>query len=310
MLKKSPPIMKNKLLILIILLLVVVAASLGFYKFFYKASSIPKFTVINDGTYSSCGLDAKGQAYCWENFDDNGIEIDVAKPNAAVYIKQIKQPINVKFVTISVGSTHTCALTQSGQAYCWGSNISGELGNETSSLDFFKPSLVKQPSGVQFTFISAGSLNACALDKNAQAYCWGENDYGQLGSGNLTCRDKCKPTLVQQSSNMKFKKISVGYENVCALDQTGKIYCWGNNFSGQLGTGNTKSYSIPMPIKISPKIRFVDIEAADQYCGTTDSGQLYCWGLGNKNAKNTIGTKGDATLPKLITESSANTTFE
>jgi alpha-tubulin suppressor-like RCC1 family protein len=87
--------------------------------------------------------------------------------------------------------------------------------------------------------ISAGALHACALD-SGKAYCWGFNDFGQLGDGSTA--ESLVPVAVTTSgvrAGTTLTQISAGGEQACALDSAGAAYCWGHNVLGDLGDGNT-----------------------------------------------------------------------
>src|SRR5664280_2694785 len=81
-------------------------------------------------------------------------------------------------VQIAAGSSHTCALAPSGQAYCWGLNDNGQLGDNTTT-DRQTPVAVQQ-GGVTFTSITAGYRHTCGLTGAGAAYCWGYNGHGEL----------------------------------------------------------------------------------------------------------------------------------
>jgi hypothetical protein len=85
--------------------------------------------------------------------------------------------------TISAGGAHTCAIRQSGQAVCWGSNVYGELGNGTSGDRAFSNVPVNVTGLGDAKEISAGGGHTCAIRQSGQAVCWGWNIFGQLGNG-------------------------------------------------------------------------------------------------------------------------------
>ena len=99
------------------------------------------------------------------------------------------QPVRVDaplvFRSISAGSSHTCAVTADGVAYCWGSNDSGQLGNPdthdncSEGLCSRRPQAV--PGDLRFTGISAGASHTCGVTTSGVVYCWGSNDDGQVG---------------------------------------------------------------------------------------------------------------------------------
>jgi alpha-tubulin suppressor-like RCC1 family protein len=126
----------------------------------------------------TCALDSGGQAYCW------GVNSS-AQLGDSTTVKRftpvaVKQPVGVTFTTLATGSTFTCGLTGAGQAYCWGSNQFGQIGDGTNANRRI-PTAVSQPAGVTFTTVRAQLGSACGLDTSNQTWCWGRDDYGQLG---------------------------------------------------------------------------------------------------------------------------------
>jgi alpha-tubulin suppressor-like RCC1 family protein len=95
------------------------------------------------------------------------------------------------FVTLSAGFYHTCGITTTGAAYCWGRNtpnslqesVGGQLGDGTTT-DRNTPTLVT--GGLSFKSISAGEVTTCGVTTTGVAYCWGDNEYGQLGTNSTT----------------------------------------------------------------------------------------------------------------------------
>jgi alpha-tubulin suppressor-like RCC1 family protein len=138
----------------------------------------------------SCGLATNGSAYCWGN-NSSGQLGDGSTTSRG-------QPTGVgggfAFAAISVGSNHTCAIRAGGTAFCWGSNVSGQLGDGTTAQHSdARP--VLPPSGVTFTYISAGDSHTCAVASSGVVYCWGLNANGQLGVGDLASRTTPTPVI-------------------------------------------------------------------------------------------------------------------
>ena len=118
------------------------------------------------------------------------------------------------FSQITAGDEHTCALTTTGQAYCWGANGYGQLGNN-STTDSRIPVAVQMPAGVSFQSIAAGYYHTCALTTTGQAYCWGLNNQGQLGNNSTT------------NSSIPLAVSSVGV-NVPVEQSASRLYKWNN----------------------------------------------------------------------------------
>jgi alpha-tubulin suppressor-like RCC1 family protein len=96
------------------------------------------------------------------------------------------------FMSLVAGGTHTCGLTISGAAYCWGDNLNGQLGNGTSENWSATPGPVS--GGLVFTGLIVGASHTCGITNNGVARCWGWNVTGQLGDGSTI--DRATPTVV------------------------------------------------------------------------------------------------------------------
>jgi len=141
------------------------------------------FTTISSDWKHTCALDGSGQAYCW-GLNSNAQLGDSTK-TARYTPVAARMPSGVSYAAIAAGQTSTCAVSTTGQAYCWGQGTSGQLGNG-SFVDKRLPVAVSQAAGVTFTSIKAEGMGYCALDTVGQTWCWGKNDYGQLGNNSTT----------------------------------------------------------------------------------------------------------------------------
>ena len=108
------------------------------------------------------------------------------------------------FRQISAGGTHTCGIDTERRAYCWGTNVSGALGDGTTKS---RPTPVAVQGGLRFRQIEAGFLHTCGLTyPDNLVYCWGLNGYGQLGDGTTTSR----PLPVAVAGGRTFRQITAG----------------------------------------------------------------------------------------------------
>ena len=194
--------------------------------------------------------------------------------------------IVVSFASVSAASVsavvaHTCGLTTGGDAYCWGRNTHGQLGDDTE-ISKRIPTLVS--GGLSFVSVSAGGSHNCGVATAGDAYCWGLGGTSQLGSGSITDRS----TPVPVSGGLSFVSLSAGRGHTCGVATAGDAYCWGAGGLGQLGDGTTTDRWTPVPV--SGGLSFASVSAgANHTCGVTTAGSAYCWGL------NQFGQLGDGT---------------
>lgn len=171
--------------------------------------------------------------------------------------------------------SHTCALASNGAAYCWGYNANGQLGNNDTSVVTPRP--VTVAGGLAFQSLSVSKVEdlTCGLAIGGAAYCWGQNDGGQLGDGTTTRR--LTPTPV--AGGLTFTSLAVGNEHVCGIATSGAAYCWGSTPNGAFGDGTVGTHLTPAAT--APGMIFQSIVAGSDYtCALTPAGVAYCWGLG------------------------------
>jgi alpha-tubulin suppressor-like RCC1 family protein len=96
--------------------------------------------------------------------------------------RRIPAPVvgGLSFTSIAAGNAHACGITLRGEAYCWGRNSGGQLG-DGSTTDHSTPARVT--GSTRFASITAGAVHTCAVSSDGEAFCWGRNTYGQLGDG-------------------------------------------------------------------------------------------------------------------------------
>ena len=243
--------------------------------------------------WHTCALDASGHAYCW-GYAAEG-ELGEGSPDYTT-VSRIPSPVPVAgghvFSSIGSGRRHTCAVALNGDAYCWGGNWGGQLGRDTLTSTCWGgtgrcsdwPILVA--GGLQFANVSASTWeHSCGVTTSADAYCWGSNASGQLGSDSATstCDPydpvRCSFTPLRVQGGIAFKSVSTGDYFTCGVSTAGAGYCWGYGYYGQLGNGAFNNSTSPVPV--SGGLSFADIRSGVSYaCGLTTGGKRYCWGGG------------------------------
>jgi alpha-tubulin suppressor-like RCC1 family protein len=207
------------------------------------------YTAIAAGEGFSCGLGSDSLAYCWgTNFSQR-----LGDDSLPYSVSPVPVDGGVRFTSIAAGGLHACGLTTVGAAYCWGDNASGQLGaGDSAPMTAARPQPVA--GNFAFTTITTGSRSSCALTSTGEAYCWGANDGGQLGStATGLCNGlPCSRVPVPVSGGVRYTAISVGDQHSCALGTQGVLYCWGKNDAGQLGDGTLRDRPAPTRVAGQP----------------------------------------------------------
>jgi alpha-tubulin suppressor-like RCC1 family protein len=134
---------------------------------------------------------ASGAVRCWGD-DDNGELGDGAVP-LGTGTSPSRPTLGGPASSVSAGSNHSCALLTSGEVWCWGGNLSGQVGDGTTTQRI-KPVPVTLAGPA--TQVVAGEAHSCALLASGQVQCWGDNTYGQLGSGSNAAGSLTPVTVV------------------------------------------------------------------------------------------------------------------
>ena len=236
-----------------------------------------RFESIESGAGHTCGVTASGQIYCWGLNDEGQAGLDWAD-------RAVEEPHRLPgsqfWVQVSAGHDHSCGLTSDGDVWCWGDNLTGQLGAEASIARSFQP--VRVGSAVPFTRVLAGYYQSCALTSAGRAWCWGRNVEGQVGDG--SSENRLTPVEVQGGHS--FRALAGGDAFVCGLATDGSVWCWGSNRDGELGEPTSSNQSIPVRVRGLPTLSRLfaaggafTIPSARAYaCGLTARGEAWCWG--------------------------------
>lgn len=235
---------------------------------------------IASGSEHTCALSVEGAVVCWgANFSGQLGDGTNLNRNMPVGVSGLSGGVSA----IAAGSEHTCAVT-AGAVKCWGANNSGQLGDGTNVKRSMPAGISAIPVAV--TSIVAGSEHTCVLTADGSVWCWGANFSGQLGDG--TNVNRSVPVRVSRLLGAA-SEIAAGSEHTCALARTGRLACWGANFSGQLGDGTTIKRNTPSLIVSGLSQPASRIAAGSEHtCAAIPDG-VKCWGA------NLSGQLGDGT---------------
>ncbi len=150
-----------------------------------------RWVSITAGGAHTCGLTPDGEAYCWGSNAYGQLGIGTTGPETcgssprAYSCSTLPVPVatTLRWASITGGTGRTCGLTQGGDAYCWGRNSDGQLGNGSTANSSIP---VAVSGGLSFMAVAAGDNHTCGLTTSGAVYCWGYNGAGQLGDGSTT----------------------------------------------------------------------------------------------------------------------------
>jgi alpha-tubulin suppressor-like RCC1 family protein len=249
------------------------------------------FTQISAGSAHSLAIDTNGEIWAWGDGGSGRLGINAVVPRSIPTV--VYQPLMISYTKISAGHDYSLALDSLGQAWAWGANNAGKLGNN-SIVSVSAPVTVDQGT-LTFTQISAGNSHSMALDSLGQAWAWGIAT--RLGNGD-DVNDRSVPVSVHQGA-LTFTQIAAGANHCLALDTNGQVWGWGTNNTAQLGNNSIVSTSVPVSVH-QGTVEFAQIGAGSGYSLAIDTnGQAWAWGAG------TLGRLGnnlavDVSIPVLV----------
>ena len=277
-----------------------------------------------------CAVALDGRVYCWGSNSNGKIgsgNTSSALVPSAVKISGALVGKVIKQIEPSSAGNHSCVIASDDKAYCWGHNGFGQLGNN-NTVNSLTPVAV-DTAGVlaskTIKQIASGGISSCVIASDDKAYCWGSNNFGQLGNGNL--KNSSTPTPVSTTgvlAGKTIKQITAGNSYFCVIASDDKAYCWGGGRRGALGNGSTLSLVISTPTPVSTTgvlagKTIKQITAGTEFtCAIASDDKAYCWGgnssgqLGNNStinsgvpvAVNTSGVLAGKTIKQISAGSS------
>ena len=244
------------------------------------------FQSLTAGGRSTCGITTTHEAYCWGANRDGQLGVSYT----GIHPAPVPVSTALLFDTIALGGgfaadAHTCGLVGS-DAYCWGQNGYGQLGDSTfgacgqnGGLDCrFTPARVVGGHG--FANVSVGSYHTCGLTTTGAAFCWGEGSRMASTPPDI-CALPCAVSPIAVPGGHIFSTITAGPNYSCGIQSGGELWCW-----GQLGFGGQTP-----PTRIAPTLAFQQVSIGVFHaCGIDLAGQAWCWG------DNYNGQLGDASF--------------
>lgn len=234
---------------------------------------------LDTGYNFACAVRESGELWCWGEI---GYEI-----YGPAEMGPMRVPVRIAGVPpvtqVSATTNFVCALASDGP-WCWGLNTMGKLGHGFASYAEGPAPVLGLPEPV--TQVSAGADHACALGTSGTAYCWGENWFGEHGTGVNMQRSVLVPTPVMRVPRLV--RVEACSYRTCAIDEAGQAWCWGENGWGILGVGDLQHRVYPTRVLGADDVVDISCEDTDM-CFVLANGHVRCAG------RNYEGGHGDRT---------------
>ncbi|MES2922712.1 MAG: HYR domain-containing protein [Verrucomicrobiota bacterium] len=216
-------------------------------------------------------------------------------------------------VAIAAGPSHSLALTSDGKVVAWGSNASGQLGNQSTTGSTTTPVAVQSEgvlAGKTVVAIAAGGSFSLALTSDGRVFSWGSNQSGQLGVSGPSI--SAVPVAAGGNNGLINGKtvlaIAAGSAHCLALASDGRVYAWGLGASGQLGNGNSSSTPFPQAVANSGVLAgktVVNIAAGMNHSlAVTSEGKACAWGSNSSGQMGDNSFNSTAPAPVAVTTAS------
>ncbi len=253
-----------------------------------------------------CGLSMSGEAYC-----QTGIRASIGADSASTPRILVRLATRHRFRVLVSGYGTNCALTPSGQGFCWGDGAAGSLGTGKFGDGYIEASPIAMETSLRFSVLaSGGGAVNCGIATTGATYCWG----GEKGSVFTTpeMAGACTDTYWQRYQTAPcavptavggapvFRSLSTQMQTSCGIALDGHASCWGIGPNGELGNGSGGDGVISIPaVAVSGNLAFATISLGATFaCTLTSSGIAYCWG---NNFRGFLGSPGASSFaPRLV----------
>jgi alpha-tubulin suppressor-like RCC1 family protein len=235
-----------------------------------------RWLTLDAGSESTCGVRRDGSAWCWGANGEG--QLGTGSIGGGDATRPVRVVGDLRWRTVSVGYQHACGIADDGTAWCWGRNPSGQLGNGTAGVS--SPVPVRVLGGASWRSIDAAGSNTCGVQEDGSAWCWGADNYGQLGDGpdDYSSTPEARSTVpVRVLGPAEWTSVRAGL-TACgvAADETG--WCWGSNTNNNLGYSGPQDDRSDVPVQLSGD--WIDIvPGAGHVCGVQVDASAWCWGV-------------------------------
>ena len=244
-----------------------------------QASIVGTVKQIALGAQHTCAIGTDDAVKCWGKGDNGrlgyGNSDQTCVPPITAVVANAGQ--------VCAGEAYTCVVLLTGNVQCWGQNNKGQLGYGPVP-DQTTPVNVNLGTGRTAKHISCGDAFVCVILDDGSMKCWGDNTYGQFGTGSKVNAHSPATTAVTFGNGRTAVQVACGDRHACVLLDDGNVRCWGSNENGQLGmTGSGSIIALTTPnINFGMKRKARQIAAGKSItCVVLDNDQLTCFGARN-----------------------------
>jgi len=266
------------------------------------------------GQNRTCAVFADGRVKCWGANSVGQLGLEDSENRGGGFgnhqmgsgLPFVRLGTGQRVTTLGLGGSSTCALLEGGSVKCWGGNASGQLGlgdmahrgdGPGEMGDSLPP--VFLGTGRSAKAVAGGLDHTCAILENGEVKCWGSNQHGQLGLGDMEHRGDGPGEmgdalpLVNLGTGRTAKALAAGGIHTCALLDDGSVKCWGGNYWAQLGLGD-REHRGDGPGELGDALPSVDLGTGrtakalatreNSTCALLDDNSVKCWGINQYGA--------------------------
>ncbi len=237
---------------------------------------VVKKVAVHSGGKHAMALTVDGRVFSWGEGDEGKLghcsRLSSDKPRLIEALK------SKRVRDIACGSSHSAAITSSGELYTWGCGEYGRLGHG-DNITQLRPKQVRALAGQRVVQVACGSRDAqtLALTDEGLVYSWGDGDFGKLGRGGS---EGCSvPQNVEKLNGAGICQIECGAQFSLALSRSGLVWTWGKGDYFRLGHGADQHVRKPTVVECLRGKKVVHVAVGALHClAVTEAGQVFAWG--------------------------------
>ncbi|PJJ59985.1 RCC1 domain-containing protein [Hymenobacter chitinivorans] len=239
---------------------------------------VTSWSQVNAGYYTSLAHSGTNTLFGW-GANGNG---QIGNNSTSDYNTPVPVPVS-SWQSTATGSAHTVGVKTDGSLWGWGDNRQGQAGISNYQY-YYTP--IRIGSATTWKTVAAGYAHSAGVRTDGTLWTWGRDNDGQLGNGTATGN---RSTPQQVGSGTTWARVACGASHTAAIRQDGTLWAWGNNASGQVGTGSAGGLE-QEPVQVGTATTWASVAAGTSFTvAVGKDGSLWAWG------DNQYGQLGDGT---------------